>query len=150
MLSICGLDCCSKCDKKDSCGGCIKTNGHPLGGDCIAAEAIKKGGFEAFQALKQTLIDEFNSLGIEGLKINDLNLLNGFYVNLEYTLANGGKVKLLEDDKIYFGNQIEKSGSDRCYGVVADDKYLLVCEYGCNGADAEIITYKRRNPRGTA
>ena len=150
MLSICGLDCCSKCDKKDSCGGCIKTNGHPLGGDCIAAEAIKKGGFEAFQALKQTLIDEFNSLGIEGLKINDLNLLNGFYVNLEYTLANGDKVKLLEDNKIYFGNQIEKSGSDRCYGVVADDKYLLVCEYGCNGAHAEIITYKRRKPRGTA
>ncbi len=144
MLSICGMDCCNKCSKKDVCGGCAETDGHPFGGTCTAAEAIKNGGFTAFETLNKSLIDEFNSLGIDGLQISDLNLLNGFYVNLEYTLSNGAAVKLLEDNKTYLGNQIEKPGSDRCYGIVADDKYLLVCEYGCNGTDPEIITYKKR------
>ena len=53
-------------------------------------------------------------------------------------------VKLLEDDRVYWGNQIEIPGSDRCYGVVADDKHLLVCEYGCNGKEPQIVVYKRR------
>ncbi|MEE0774345.1 MAG: hypothetical protein U0M47_05090 [Merdibacter sp.] len=144
MLSICGMDCCSECSRKDDCGGCVATNGHPLGGMCIAAECIKKGGIEALSNLKSTLIDEFNSLGIEDLHIKDLNLLNGFYVNLEYQLANGQSVKLLEDNHIYFGNQIEIPENDRCYGVVADDKYLLVCKYGCDGTNPEIIVYKQR------
>ena len=94
--------------------------------------------------MKQTLVEEFNALGIRGLHVNDFNLLNGFFVNLEYTLANGQSVKLLEDNCVYLGNQIEIPGSDRCYGIVADDKYLLVCEYGCNGADPQIVVYKRR------
>lgn len=94
--------------------------------------------------VKNTLIGEFNALGIENLYVRDLNRLNGDYVNLEYTLPNGQRVKLLEDDKVYWGNQIEIPGSDRCYGVVADERYLLVCQYGCNGADPEIILYKKR------
>lgn len=94
--------------------------------------------------LKTTLIDEFNSLGIEGLHLTDLNLLKGSYINLEYTLPNGQKVKLLEDDKMYLGNQVEIEGKDRCYGVAADENYLLVCEYGCNGSEPEIVIYKRR------
>ncbi len=53
-------------------------------------------------------------------------------------------MKLLEDNNIYWGNQVEIPGSDRCYGLAADEKYLLVCEYGCNGVDPEIVTYKRR------
>lgn len=56
----------------------------------------------------------------------------------------GQTVKLLEDNNIYWGNQVEIPGSDRCYGLAVDEKYLLVCEYGCNGADPEIVTYKRR------
>ena len=144
MLSICGLDCCGECKRKDTCGGCIKTDGHPFGGTCIAAQCIKKDDFNAFLSLKNTLIDEFNALGIRGLKITELNLLNGFYVNLEYKLANGQYIKLLEDNNIYLGNQIEIPESGRCYGIVADDKHLLVCEYGCNGCDPEIVLYKKR------
>lgn len=34
--------------------------------------------------------------------------------------------------------------SDRCYGLVSDNKYLFVCEYGCNGADPLIVTFKKR------
>lgn len=94
--------------------------------------------------LKNTLIEEFNALGIEGVNLTDLNLLSGSFINMEYTLPNGQKVKLLEDDKMYLGNQVEIEGSERCYGVAADENYLLVCEYGCNGSDPEIVVYKRR------
>ena len=90
-------------------------------------------------------MDEFNSLGIADMPIiTTLCPLNGAYVNLEYPLSNGEKIKLLEDTRIYLGSQVEKADSDRCYGLVADDDYLLVCEYGCNGVDPEIIVYKKR------
>ena len=94
--------------------------------------------------LNDALIEEFYSLAIEGLILTDLNLLSGSYINLEYTLPNGQKVKLLEDDKMYLGNQVEIEGNERCYGVAADESHLLVCEYGCNGSDPEIVIYKRR------
>ena len=68
----------------------------------------------------------------------------GAYVNLEYTLPSGQKIRLLDDKKVYLGYQLEKENSDRCYGLVADNHFLLVCEYGCNGADPEIIVYKKR------
>ncbi len=77
------------------------------------------------------------------LQVNDLELLNGFFVNLEYTLPNGQLVKFLKDNNVYLGNQIEIPKSDRCYGLVADELYLLVCEYGCEGADPEIVLYKK-------
>ena len=144
MLSICGMDCCDECSRKEACGGCKKSNGSPFGGTCIAAECIKKGGIEEFYRVKNELISEFNDLGIKGLKVTDLNLLNGYFVNLDYPLANGRSVKLLEDNNVYLGNQIERSNSDRCYGIVADDTYMLVCEYGCNGTEPEIILYKKR------
>ena len=59
-------------------------------------------------------------------------------------LPNGEKIKLLDDTKIYLGYQVEKANSDRCYGLVADNNHLLVCEYGCNGAEPEIVVYKKR------
>ena len=144
MLSICGVNCCDECSRKEACGGCKKSNGSPFGGTCIAAECIKKGGIEEFYRVKNELISEFNDLGIKGLKVTDLNLLNGYFVNLDYPLVNGESVKLLEDNNVYLGNQIERSNSDRCYGIVADDTYMLVCEYGCNGTEPEIILYKKR------
>ena len=101
-------------------------------------------GQTAFEALKKALITEINALGIDGLTVDDLNLLNGAYVNLEYPLANGGTVKFLADNRVYFGNQIERPGNERCYGVVADDTMILVCEYGCMGADPVLLCYKKR------
>lgn len=47
--------------------------------------------------------------------ITTLSQLSGAYVNLEYTLPNGEKMKLLDDTKIYLGYQVEKVNSDRCY-----------------------------------
>lgn len=145
MKAICGLDCGEQCSLKgNACAGCAESGGHPCGGDCVAAECITKNGHEAFAKLKEDIISEVNSLGIKDLRIDGLNMLNGFYVNLEYTLENGQKVKLLRDDKVYFGNQVERPGNERCYGLVADESYILICEYGCNGADPEIIVYKKR------
>ena len=86
MKTMCGADC-SKCGMKQSCKGCIETDGHPFGGDCITAECLKKGGSEYFCSFKAQAIREFNSLGISDVpQISELVPLCGAYVNLEYTL----------------------------------------------------------------
>ena len=90
------------------------------------------------------MIEEINALEIDELRVDDLNLLTGAYVNLEYPLSNGNTVRFLNDKDVYLGNQIERANSERCYGVVADETFILVCEYGCNGAEPEIVLYKRR------
>ena len=95
MLSICGKDCCEKCSRKESCGGCIKVKGHPFGGQCVAANWVQNFGREGMEEQKQALIQEINALSISDLRITDLNLLNGFYVNLEYPLPNGQTAKFL-------------------------------------------------------
>ena len=77
-------------------------------------------------------------------EVTDLNALLGSYINLEYTLPNGQAIKLWKDEKIYLGNQLCKKNSNRCYGLAADENYLLVCESGYDGSDAEIIVYKKR------
>lgn len=146
MLSLCGLDCCAACPQRAACGGCRETQGHPFGGTCVAAACVERGGMEAWESWKHAAMAELNALCIPDLQIDSLVPLNGFYVNLEYRLPNGQAVKLLEDNKVYLGTQIERSGQERCYGVIADEAYLLVCEYGCNGADPEIVCYKRRRP----
>lgn len=33
---------------------------------------------------------------------------------------------------------------ERCYGIACCEKYILVSEYGKNGADAELVLFKRR------
>ena len=138
MMTYCGIDCCKDCNRLLECGGCEQCQGHPFGGSCVAERN------KDFTSLKRRLIDEINALGIEGLAVSDLNLLNGSYVNLSYPLANGSAVQFLKDNDIYFGNQVERADSDRCYGIVADEDFILICEYGCNGSDPEIVLYKRR------
>ena len=138
IKTYCGADCCSACPRLQQCGGCEKCQGHPFGGSCVAQRSPD------FLALKKQLIEEINSLGIDGLSVNDLNLLNGVFVNLEYPLKNGSSVRFLNDKDVYFGNQIEGKESERCYGIAADETFILVCEYGCDGADPEIVLYKQR------
>ena len=137
-MTYCGIDCCKECSRLAECGGCEKCGGHPFGGSCVAERN------KDFSQLKQQLIDEINALGICGLIVENLNLLTGAFVNLEYPLSNGTTVKFLNDKDIYLGNQIEIPNSERCYGVVANEDFILVCEYGCNGANPEIVLYKRR------
>lgn len=144
MNSFCESSCCSECGRLSDCGGCERTDGKPFGGECIAAKCVKAGGKAAFEELKNQLIDEINALEIDGLSVDSLNLLNGFYVNLEYPLTNGLAVKFLEDNKVYLGNQIERSGCERCYGVVADETMIIVCEYGCMGENPVLLRYIKR------
>ncbi|MBQ9510129.1 MAG: DUF3795 domain-containing protein [Clostridia bacterium] len=138
MMTYCGKNCCKECDRLLACGGCEQCQGHPFGGSCVAERNSN------FSELKQQLIEEINALGIGGLIVDDLNLLTGAYVNLEYPLSNGTTVKFLNDKDIYLGNQIERQDSERCYGVVANEDFILICEYGYNGSDPEIVLYKRR------
>lgn len=137
-MTYCGSDCCKECNRLSECGGCEKSGGHPFGGSCIAERN------KDFLGLKKQLIDELNSLGIKGLAVDDLCLLNGAFVNLEYPLSNGTAVQFLNDNDVYLGCQIEQTGSERCLGVVANEEFILVCEYGCNGTHPEIIMYKKR------
>ena len=96
-------------------------------------------------AWKEALAAEFNALRIPDMgEVTDLNALTGSYINLTYTLPSGQAVRLLDDKQIYLGNQLHKRGSERCYGLAAGRDFLLVCEYGEGGADAEIVLYKRR------
>ena len=87
-------------------------------------------GKEKFEEFKQQLVSEFNTLlYVEGLpKVENLNVLSGDYINLEYRLPNGDKVKFLDDNASYLGNQLE--GKDgRCFGIAANMDFLLVCTY---------------------
>ena len=70
-----------------------------------------------FEVFKKQLIQEINDLHIEGMpKVEKLNALVGKYVNLEYPLPNGKRVKLLDDQTTYLGNQLEcEVGGDRCF-----------------------------------
>ena len=104
------------------------------------------GGEEHFGAFKQKIMDEINALGIESMpKVRSLNALVGSYVNLPYRLPNGTTVKLLDDCATYLGNQLEcEFGGDRCFGVIANMEFLLVCTYEENGANPELILYKKR------
>lgn len=150
MKTKCGLDC-SECGCKE-CGGCTETGGRPFGGTCMIALCCDEKGcencgrsFEAPCRLKEELIAEFNALGIEDMEeITDLYALNGAFVNLAYTLPGGQEIRFWDDGRVYLGNQVHKKGSDRCYGLTADESYLLVCEYGEGGSDAEIVVYRRR------
>lgn len=104
------------------------------------------GGEEDFNQFKEQLIDEINALQIEGMpKLDNLNALVGAYVNLEYTLPNGKSVKYLDDEATYLGNQLEcEFGGDRCFGVVANMDFILVCSYEAEGTNPELIVYKKR------
>jgi len=104
------------------------------------------GGEEAFKAFKRQLIDEFNALKVEGLpKVETLNVLSGSFINLEYPLESGERVKLLNDNATYLGNQLPcEFGGERCFGLAANTRFLLVCTYGENGSDPELVVYKKR------
>ena len=106
-------------------------------------ELSDNGQFEEF---KKTLIQEINALNIEGMpKLTSLNALVGSYVNLAYPLPNGTKVKFLNDQTTYLGNQLESEfGGDRCFGVLANMEFILICTYETEGRNPELVLYKKR------
>lgn len=116
---------------------------------CWIAKYIEVGGKESFESIKKELINEFNSLNIEGMsKIEDLYSLHGEIVNMEYLLPNNEHIKLLNDNETYLGNEVECLFNDedmkKHFGILANMNFLLVCEYGENESNPEIIIYKKR------
>ena len=106
-------------------------------------ELSDDGQFEQF---KQQLMDEINALRIEGMpKVEKLNALVGKYVNLSYRLPNGKYVQFLDDGTTYLGNQLESAfGGKRCFGVLANMDFILICTYETEGANPELVLYKKR------
>ncbi len=107
-------------------------------------QELSDGG--QFEAFKKQLIEEINALRIEGMpKVEKLNALVGRYVNLEYRLPNGITAKFLDDNTTYLGNQLESDlGGDRCFGVLANMDFILVCTYEKDGVNPELVLYKKR------
>ena len=138
MRSLCGADCAA-CQYGSTCPGCSDEA-------CFIAKYIKRDGKEAYLKFKQALIEEINGLVIPGMpKIDELYALVGNFINLAYPLPSGGAVKFLDDNSMYLGNQVAcQLRKGRCYGMAACPEFLLVCEYGENGAEPEIVLYKRR------
>ena len=106
-------------------------------------ELSDDGEFEQF---KKQLISEINDLRIEGMPlVESLNALVGKFVNLEYPLPSGLTAKFLDDGTTYLGTQLEcEFGGDRCFGVLANMDFILICTYENEGANPELVLYKKR------
>ena len=150
MEAICGAKC-DECElfNKKRCRGCKNTDGCPFGKKCWLAKYIELGEDDSFELLKNQIIKEINILNIDGMPIiKELFPLHGSFVNLEYLLPNNKKVKFLNDEEVYLGTQVECEFNDsdhkKCYGVLANMNFILVCEYEENGNNPELIIYKRR------
>ena len=107
-------------------------------------EAYSDGG--QFEAFKKQLIEEINDLHIPEMpRLETLNALVGAYVNLPYPLPSGAGVKFLDDQRTYLGNQLHSlTEPERCIGVLADRDFILISSYGAEGADPELLLYKKR------
>lgn len=99
-----------------------------------------------FEAFKQQLVDEINDLHIEGMpRVEKLSALVGQYVNLEYQLPSGARTKFLNDGATYLGTQMESEIVDGlCFGVLANMDFIMVCTYEAEGANPELLLYKKR------
>lgn len=99
-----------------------------------------------FEEFKKQLIREINALHIDGLpKVEKLNALVGKYVNLAYPLPNGRSIQFLSDETTYLGNELESQfGGSRCFGILANMDFILVCTYEAGGANPELVLYKKR------
>ena len=59
-------------------------------------------------------------------------------------LPNGETVKFLNDQKTYLGNQLEcELGGERCFRVLANMDFLLVCTYEKDGLNPELVLYRK-------
>lgn len=107
---------------------------------------FQKGSGKAIEDLKKELIEEFNALAIDGMpKVKNLNALVGGYVNLAYILPSGEKAKFLNDGATYFGNQLPSEKKEgKCFGILGNDRFLLVSTYEEGGTNPELILYKKR------
>ena len=108
-------------------------------------DELSDGG--KFEAFKRQLAEEINALAVPDMpKVEKLSALVGRYVNLAYPLPGGACVKFLDDRATYLGTQLESlSDPNRCFGVLANVDFILICTYGPEGADPELVLYRKRS-----
>ena len=54
------------------------------------------------------------------------------------------KVKFLDDQKTYLGNQMESEfGGDRYFGILANMDFIMICTYEKDGENPELVIYKK-------
>ena len=106
----------------------------------------KSFALDGKQLFKQQLIREINDLHCPGMpKAEKLNALMDSYVDLAYPLPSGEKVRFQNGGRTYLGNRLESEfGGERCFGILADMDFILVCTYAAEGADPELVLYKKR------
>lgn len=99
-----------------------------------------------FDMFKSVLIGEINALKIEGMpEVKNLNTLLGSFINLPFRLPNGNTVQFLNNDETYLGNQLPCAfGGTRCFGLIANMDFILVCTYDEKGENPELVLYKKR------
>ena len=69
-------------------------------------------------------------------------LRNGAQDPIKLTVPS---VRTLSRLAAYLGNQLEcEFGGDRCFGVLANMDFILISTYGPDGADPELVLYKKR------
>ncbi len=143
--SICGANC-AECPSERVCPGCADTAGCPFGKPCYVAKYILTEGMDAYLAFRDNLIRRINARNIAAMEpVTQLYPLVGSFVNLAYPLP-GGEVRLLCDDEVYLGAQVKNLGDasgKSCFGVIAREDFLLICRYGENGADPELVRYEK-------
>ena len=104
------------------------------------------GGTDKFEEFKQQLVRELNDLNIEGMpRVENLDIVMGRHINLEYRLPNGQTVKFLDDNTAYLGKQLNCIfGGNRCFCIAANMDFLLVSVYEETRANPELVVYKKR------
>ena len=67
--------------------------------------------------------------------------------SVDFTLSDFSIITVLTNGKMVPGaTQSFKDvlGDGVGYGIVANEDFILICKFGCNGSDPEIVMYKRR------
>lgn len=106
------------------------------------ADMSDGGKFEAFKA---QLAAEINALCVPGMpRVDKLYALVGKQVNLAYPLPGGQTATFLDDEAVYLGTQLVADTGERCFGVLANTEFILLCTYKENGAEPELLLYKKR------
>ena len=55
-------------------------------------------------------------------------------------IPNGVKVKFLDDQKTYLGNQLESEfGGERCFGVLAGMDFIMISTYEPEGTNHQAL-----------
>ena len=74
-----------------------------------------------------------------------LSLIFEFAVQRATAESVHADYKFLDDQKTYLRNQLEyEFGGDRCFGILADMDFILVCTYEKDGENPELVIYKKR------